>query len=124
MPIVNQSPNANFCVPTALAALTDGNFQHAEELLKAHLGPTLTNKPLYYPILLKVLKFEGYLVDRVQHFDQLGVYLLCFKGHVAVVEHNLYIDNSDPQGRRINAHTRLARLEAVYRITPPNEKLK
>lgn len=122
MPTVNQPPNVNFCVPTALAALTDGDFGNALALLSKELGAQLPNKPLFYPLILKVLKSKGYLVDRVQHFGQLGIYLLCFNGHVAVVENNLYVDNSHPFGKKIDAHTRLARLEAIYRITPPEER--
>jgi hypothetical protein len=86
----------------------------AIELLHKQLGDVNANRPLFYPIILKVLQVEGYTIEHAQTFTTVGTYLLCFHCHVGVVENGTYIDNSYPKGKLpIN----LAKLEACYRIT-------
>lgn len=112
-----------FCVPAALAALTTGKFRDAQALLKKHLGDQQSNKPLFYPIILKVLRGEGYQVERMTGgFRPLGTFLLCFSGHVGVVENGTYIDNQHPEGVRITKFAKMKPVEAVYQVTRPEQR--
>jgi hypothetical protein len=124
MPTLDFQANENFCVPAALAALTTGKFNDAQALLRKHFGEGQSyNKGLFYPIILKVLREEGYLVEQMTGgFRPLGTYLLCFPGHVAVVENGTFIDNQHPEGIRITNHSRMPRIESVYRVTRPEER--
>lgn len=123
MPTLDFQANANFCVPAALAALTTGKFNDAQALLNKHFGEKDYNRGLFYPIILKVLREEGFLVERMTNgIPPLGTYLLCFSGHVGVVEHGTFIDNQHPQGVRLNKFSQLKKVESVYRVTRPEER--
>src|SRR5690242_10552493 len=98
-----------FCVPAALSALTGRTVDEITVLIHDEVGDQPI-RGLFYPLALKILKRLGYTWKET-NFTQLDgvvrnsagkLFMVCFQGHMAVVDNFTYFDNSYPHGLQSN----------------------
>lgn len=105
MPKIQRTETDNtFCCPAACSALLGIPVSQAIEELKKTLGDQQITG-VYHPLILKMLKDYGYRWQEVSESHRTkskGLYLIVYKGHVGVIENDLYIDNWFPNGIKTN----------------------
>ena len=110
-----RNPNSNtFCVPAALAALTGLHVDSCVDLIRQGIRGDTPISGVYYPFVLKIFGKLGYHyqertgIDRTMALPQkLNVefckLLLCFDGHVGVLDYGTYFDNAHPNGTTLGS---------------------
>lgn len=117
MPTIQRSTNSNiFCVPAALSALTGLHVDECVKLIREDLG----DQPItgvYYSVILKILKKLGFQYRECGLKTQFigTLVLVCFRGHVGIVDGLNYIDNKYPYGVSLE-NFKLTRVEKVFEV--------
>ena len=121
MPAVQRSLESNrFCVPAALSALTGLHVDRITELLKEEIGDQPI-EGILYPLALKILNRLGFkyqeITARQRKEIKNGLFLVCFPGHVGVIEGLTFYDSANPMGLdlRSGQHPR-QRVTKVFKV--------
>lgn len=128
MSYVKTSSTSNkYCMPAALAALTDRHVDEIIQLLYQDFGDQQISG-VYSGVALKLLQRLGYYWEQMNEWDGSIIhnlkyvhpkekYLVCIHGHALVIINSLVVDNSFPTGIKIIEYPlRKKVINEVYKI--------
>lgn len=108
-----QPTDTPYCVPAALALITDAPVSEIEKNLRRYLGDQPISG-IYYPLCLAVLSDRGIGFEEVFGPRAVGLYLCFNKSHAFVISDRVYYDNSFPNGSAIH---KMPRVSKCFEIT-------
>lgn len=125
------STDNQFCVPAALALITQLPLSKIENLLRDELGDVPITG-LYYPIGLKILVRLGYSYKKIElirldvnRLNPESFYYCTQPGHCFVIHDNLWWDNQYPNGISFSTEfKKRVKVTQCYEITKSVKGIK
>ena len=101
MKLLRSATNTPFCVPAAVALITDLHLDIIESELREFLGDEPISG-IYHPIALALLKKHNFVYQTVSRLTRSGTFLCFTKSHAFVYHDGVYFDNSYPDGQKFH----------------------
>jgi hypothetical protein len=105
-----------YCVPAALALITNQPLRVIQIDLQAFLGDEPISG-IYFPVALAVLKKYGWAYKEVPNPRRAGTFFCCNRSHAFVISDSVYYDNSFPNGSKISKLPRLGPRAICFEVT-------